>query len=795
MGLPHDEHLHLVQLGTLTHNIIVCADAELRIEWVNPAFIAQIGYTLKEVLGRYPWDVLGLVDADPEALGTIRPLLLAGKSYHGRLNARRKDGSPLTLFLEIHPVFEADGRLRGFVSSESDITDAEAREAKLTSSERRFRTLVEGAPVALWELRADDSTFTYVSPSTAMFGYPLDAWRTPGFIAKVLHPDDRDHVLATCRANVERRVVHDLTYRVVCADGRVVWVQDHVSAPEATAEGTLIRCVVLDITARVETEQALRASEARLRVREARLSAILEAEPECVKIVDGQGRLVQMNEAGLSMVEAVNFAEVSGLEVNQLVTPETRDVFEASLQDARKGLATRAEFEIIGLHGGRRWMEQYAVGLADDAGGPTTNVLAVTRDVTTRRRLDEEREAARMAADRANRAKSEFIANMSHEIRTPLTAILGYADVLLEALDAEHFDRQLAGKALTTIRSAGGHLHTLIGDILDLSKIEVNRMDVEKVRMSPRTVFDEVAQMARARARGPTVEVVVRCDDSVPGSIETDPTRLRQILINLVGNAMKFTEKGAVTVSASVKNQGADDASTDGSVLEVDVTDTGIGISPEQAADIFSAFGQSDSSTTRRYGGSGLGLTICRRLARLMGGDVMLLRSEPGKGSCFRLSLPVTLVDASPVQSISPCDASPGADEKTLRGHLLLAEDGEDNRELIVFHLTRAGATVDTVIDGAQALQRIEAMEASGRSYDLLVTDVQMPALDGCELTAELRRRGNAIPVIALTALATPADRIRCLEAGCDGYASKPIQRRQLIDLCHNLMASGGSPR
>ena len=783
---------HLAQLVALTHNLVVCADAELRIEWVNPAFTAQVGYTLDEVVGKHSWDVLGIGDADPTGLGTVLPLLEAGQSYRGRLNARRKDGSRLVLFLEIHPVFNPDGRLRGFVSSEVDLTAAEAREQALISSERRFRTLVEGAPVALWEFRAEDGNFTYLSPSTAMFGYPLDAWLEPGFLGEVIHPEDCDAVVSSCRASAARGVGHDLTYRIVCADGSVVWVQNHVSAPEPTADGTLVRCVVLDITARVQMEQSLRASESRLRAREARLKAILEAEPECVKIVDGDGRLVLMNQAGLAMIEAKSFAEVAGLEVNQLITPETRDDFESALQHAREGLATRAEFEVVGLEGGRRWLEQYAVGLEDESGGPITNVLAVTRDVTARRRLDQERDAARNAAERANRAKSEFLANISHEIRTPLTSILGYADVLLEALDEERFDGQVNRKALTTIRAAGEHLLTLIGDILDLSKIEALRMDVERVALKPRAIVEQVAEMVRAR--NANVDVIARCDDSVPAVVESDPTRLRQILINLLGNAVKFTERGSVTVTVTASPRGTAGGPANERLLVIDVEDTGIGIAPEHQAEIFAAFGQSDASTTRRFGGTGLGLTLCQRLARLMGGDVVLVQSQLGRGSCFRLSLPVTSLEPSRVEPRPSPSRANSSDEKPLRGHILLAEDGEENRALIVFYLTRAGATVTTGVNGAEALQCIEALSAQGDSFDLLVTDVQMPVLDGCELVAELRRRGNALPAIALTAFASEDDRARCLAAGCDAFATKPIQRDQFIDLCRRFITSEDSP-
>jgi CheY-like chemotaxis protein/anti-sigma regulatory factor (Ser/Thr protein kinase) len=268
----------------------------------------------------------------------------------------------------------------------------------------------------------------------------------------------------------------------------------------------------------------------------------------------------------------------------------------------------------------------------------------------------------------------------------------------------------------------------------------------------------------------------------LPDRIESDPTRLRQILMNLAGNAIKFTEAGRVTITASARDQGGQ------ARLVIDVEDTGSGITAEQTGRLFTAFEQADDTMSRKHGGSGLGLAISRRLANLMDGDVTLLHSEPGKGSCFRLTLPLDPVQGAAM--VQRLDAVDGVRSKivvatgTLTGRILLAEDGLDNQRLIAFHLKKAGAAVDFAENGRIALDMFDRAVATGTPYDLLLTDMQMPEMDGYTLARTLRQRGSKLAIIALTAHAMAEDKGRCMAAGCDDYASKPIDRSTLLATC-----------
>jgi signal transduction histidine kinase/CheY-like chemotaxis protein len=425
------------------------------------------------------------------------------------------------------------------------------------------------------------------------------------------------------------------------------------------------------------------------------------------------------------------------------------------------------------------------------AGGLVTLLLAAmlwmlgtarARALELAREMTADLELARARADAASRSKSQFLANMSHEIRTPLTAMLGYVDVMREEGELGWpLDRRL--QTLDTIRGAGRHLLTVVNDILDLSKIEVGKVTVQSVDTSLPRLLCEVESLMRPRATAKNLRLVARLDTPVPDRVMTDPTRLRQILINLVGNAIKFTDAGGATLRARVETRDAAER------LVIDVVDTGPGLEPAQAQMLFAAFSQGDASTTRRFGGAGLGLTLCRRFAELLGGSVSLARSEVGGGSCFRVDLPLIAVPGAvpctSLDAVSPEVASAAPKEAiTLQGRILLAEDSEDNRRLVSFHLRKAGAEIDTAENGRVALTMIEKAEREGQPYDLLVSDMQMPEMDGYTLARTLRERGNRIAIVALTAHAMAEDRQQCIDAGCDDYATKPIDKRELLSSC-----------
>ncbi len=405
------------------------------------------------------------------------------------------------------------------------------------------------------------------------------------------------------------------------------------------------------------------------------------------------------------------------------------------------------------------------------------------------RQADAALRAATIAAEGANRAKSEFLANMSHEIRTPMMAIIGYADLLNDP-SRTGADRL---EALRVIRRNADHLLTIINDILDLSKIEAGEMRVEGVECSPCRILYDVYSLMRVRATEKGIEFRTRIDGVIPETIRSDPTRLRQILLNLVGNAIKFTERGWVRITTRlIEPEDGGEA-----VLRIDVADTGIGMTEEQVARLFRPFSQADSSTTRRFGGTGLGLAICDRLSRMLGGRIEV-QSCPDRGSTF--SLFVTTGSLDGVRRLRDCrealleqdvDERAASGSVRLRGRVLLAEDGKDNRDLLALYLRIAGVEVVEAENGQVACELLERMAARGEGVDAVLLDMQMPVLDGYSAAGRMRAGGFDRPIIALTAHAMAQDRERCLRAGCTDYLSKPVTQHHLLKTLARHLPSG----
>ncbi len=377
------------------------------------------------------------------------------------------------------------------------------------------------------------------------------------------------------------------------------------------------------------------------------------------------------------------------------------------------------------------------------------------------------------ATEAANRAKSQFLANMSHEIRTPLNAILGFTDILLKGGDGANAAERT--DFLETIRNSGVHLMELINDILDLSKIEAGRMEIEHISCGPAAIVQNVLALLRSRAEEQNVQLRCELRDGVPEAIATDPVRLKQLLMNLLSNAVKFTPSGTVRVVVRPVGGGGQPK------LAFDVIDSGIGIPREKLDAIFDAFVQADNSVTRHYGGTGLGLPISRRIARALGGELEV-RSEPGKGSTFTATIGAPPCSTT-TETTSPTHGAPAPSDsldsalRTLQGkRMLVVDDGPSNRKLIDLVLRRAGVEVALAEEGRMAVEL-----AASQTFDLILMDMQMPVMDGYTATRELRRRGLTIPIIALTAHAMREHRRKCLEAGCSGYLPKPIQQDLLL--------------
>ena len=396
-------------------------------------------------------------------------------------------------------------------------------------------------------------------------------------------------------------------------------------------------------------------------------------------------------------------------------------------------------------------------------------------------------------AETATEAKSQFLANMSHEIRTPMTAILGFTENLLDP-DLPESERL---NAVYTIRRNGDHLLQIINDILDLSKIKAGKLEIERLHCCPVQIVSDVQSLVQGHADDRKLVFTTEYVGAIPETIHTDPTRLKQILVNLIGNAIKFTETGSVhLVTHFLNSDPANGTRLDEPLLQFDVIDTGVGLTPEQMSKLFRPFMQADASTARKYGGSGLGLMISKHLARMLGGDITV-QSKFGEGSTFRVTIATGPLDgvrmldnpdeATVAKQQDAAETQPAA--APLDCHVLLAEDGPDNQHLISFVLRKAGVRVTIVENGQEAVDKVLGAMIGRREsdppepFDIILMDMQMPVMNGYEATGLLRQKGYTGPIIALTANAMASDRDKCIRVGCDDYATKPIDRKKIMEM------------
>lgn len=465
--------------------------------------------------------------------------------------------------------------------------------------------------------------------------------------------------------------------------------------------------------------------------------------------------------------------------------------FGVFVEYARQGRFEDREWTYVRKDGTRLSVSLVVTALTDSA-GRMTGFLGIGHDVTERLATEQALREAKETAERANRAKSEFLATMSHEIRTPMNAVIGLTDLVLDG-ELTPVQRDY----LESARDAAEGLMTIINEVLDFSKIEATQVALERVPFSLRALVGDVVKTLAPRAVYKRLELTWRVAPDVPDVLRGDPTRLRQVLVNLVGNALKFTEHGQVTVE--VDESGEVSGEERAARLHFRVRDTGIGIAPEKRDEIFLPFTQADMSTTRRFGGTGLGLSICVKLVRLMEGRLWV-ESEPEVGSVFHVEVALergTVADLPECARSTPRESSSGASTAAApRGaqlRILVGEDVVMNQKLARGLLARWGHLVEVASNGREVLRRLDE-----RPFDLVLMDVSMPELDGLEATREIRRReagtSRRLPIVAMTAHAFAADEARAYEAGMDGYVTKPIRRQELAAVIERIFPPESLP-
>ncbi len=705
------------------------------------------------------------------------------KLWRGRATATLDSGRPADFELDcgervlrVTVVPDASGSLVEFFAH--DITD----QKRLQVDRERMGRALEQSLNEVFVFDATTLRFIEVNRGARRnLGYTLEELQklTPVDIKPQLSEDAFEKLVAPLRAGAREKLQFETVHGR--KDGSTYPVEVHLQL--CAGEAPFFVAIVLDITERIRSERKLLDSERRIR-------AWLEHSPVCTKIVDLKFNLQYMSYAGVRGLNIADITQYYGKPYPFDFFPKAfRDSMTKNLEKVRDtGEVATQEAPVSDTDGNTLWFHSTLVPVKDD-GGRVEYIMVVSVNTTERKQAELELVEARRIAESANKAKSEFLANMSHEIRTPMTAILGFAENME---DPELSEREKL-ESVRTIRQNGEHLLAIINDILDLSKIEAGKMSVDRVNCHPSRVIAEVASLVQTQVAAKQLLFTMEYATPIPETIKSDPMRLRQILLNLVGNAVKFTDAGEVCIVAAFVNR------YDASFLRFDVSDTGRGMTGKQASHIFAEFSQADASTSREFGGTGLGLTISKRLAKLLGGDVELIQTKFNEGSVFRATVatgPVNgvkmLTAATPDGSDRPAGPVSTAHNDLQGCRILLAEDNYTNQILIVGILEKAGAMVKAVKDGWLAFDAATAARDEGATFDVILMDMQMPVMDGYESTRLLREKGYTRPIIALTANTMDSDRDRCLTIGCDDFVPKPINRALLIEIirAHWAMAT-----
>ena len=782
-----------------TQSLVVVTDAAHRIEWVNDLCALHTGYEASEVIGRHADEILVGPETAVDARARLTDARTNGRTVSVEILHYRKSGEQYWALVEGGPTRDAEGRLTGYVSLHTDVTelriasshaavarrvgdqllgcDSVAEAARLVTE--TLVGILDVRAACVWTVEPGHDSLQYIAGASS--GATFDEWvqitagltfragtewlqgvGAPGVAWGTAAPCQRtDFWEADTAGRFSRRaeVAHRTGIRTVCAvpvmgsDGVLAVIEFGGSHtyPGYNRLPQLLEQVAQLLGAFITQTRTQRT-----------LRALFEQSPDALLVVDDAGLVTSANSRAHALFGAVVGARLETV-LAEAERWRTADHDEAP-SAVREGLARHLD--------GTTFDAEFTVARA--AGIQASSDIVSVRDLTERRQHQAaERQIAEMQlaveyADQANRAKSQFLAHMSHEIRTPMNSIIGMSYLCQQ----EELGEQARGYVARVNRSARDLL-TVINSILDFSKIDAGKVELEQVPFALQATLEQVDSICGHLAREKALRFETRVDAAVPAVVSGDALRLGQILLNLAGNAVKFTEQGSVSVDVTLAS-----ATADAVMLEFRVRDSGIGISAEQIDGLFEAFSQADASNTRKYGGTGLGLAIAKQLVELMGGRIWV-ESEIGRGSVFAFTARFATADDAPTpaaRATSQEDVA-AARARLAGARILVAEDNAFNQLVIRKLITRCGATATVCSNGREAIEALMR-----EPFDLVLMDVQMPELDGYEAT----RRIRATPalagqrIIAMTANAMVEDRRRCVEAGMDDFETKPIDPDRL---------------
>jgi PAS domain S-box-containing protein len=726
------------------------------------------GFSRREALGMKIGDLIV-----PEHAARAEQMLAEGARPVGgetvELEILSRQGQRVPLEIRMRPIL-ADGAAAGLQGIARDVAERQRAEQALRLSEQRYRTLVDNIPEVIWTADAEGQLVFVTGNTDRLDGYAPEETLQPDAWTSRIHPEDLERVMAAYQAHFRGGPTFDEEYRLRHKNKQWIWVHDRASTPHEK-DGTFYTDGVLsDITARKLADEALRKSESRFR-------RLAESNMIGVTFGDATGLFLDANDAYLALVGYTRQdLEEGRVRWDNIIPPDQKDVLETI--ERKLGTTGVVEpVETVHLHkDGRR--VPVLIGLAR-LEGEESQAIGFVIDLTERQRAAQELEDAKRAAEVANRAKSEFLANMSHEIRTPMNGIIGMTELALDT----HLDREQRDY-LEMVKESAESLLTLINDILDFSKIEAGKLTLDFTEFNLSDNLGHTVRSLAHHAHEKGLELAYEIAPEVPTALQGDPTRLRQIVVNLLGNAIKFTPQGEVVMRVEAESVTEQDA-----WLRFEVRDTGIGIPADKQRAIFDAFAQADGSMTRKYGGTGLGLAISRQLVELMGGRLGV-ESEVGRGSTFHFTVRLA---RQPVRR----GAEPPAvfEMMDLRGlRVLVVDDNATNRRILNAMLKHWRMEPALAEGGVAGLTLMTENKKLGRSFPLVLLDAQMPDMDGFTLAEKIRHDPElaTATIMMLTSAGQRGDGARCRELGISAYLIKPIRQSELLDAI--LMTLGKRP-